>query len=108
MTLEEKVVMLKTMMDGDAPDDAILIAYLKMARQKVLNRMYPFKEDFTDMDVPEKYESVQLRVANYWISKIGAEGQIQHIENGVHRNYGASDVPDELMNEVVPFAHVIR
>jgi hypothetical protein len=50
----------------------------------------------------------QIKIANYLINKIGAEGQIQHIENGIHRNYGDSDIPDGMMEEIVPFCQAVR
>lgn len=107
MTMNQKVVLLQTML-GDDSDPGILEAYLELAKQTILNRMYPFTEDFGDMDVPAKYENVQLKVANYMINKIGAEGQIQHIENGIHRNYGSADVPEGMLQEIVPFCKAIR
>lgn len=109
MTEERKISVLKAMLepDDDTQDD-ILSAYLELAGQKILNRMYPFKEDYEGMEVPDRYAMVQLKVACYMLNKRGAEGQIQHIENGVHRNYGDADVPESMLSDVVPFCHVIR
>ena len=107
MTHEQKCAMLNVML-GAEEDGAILDAFLELARQKILNRMYPFLENYGDMEVPEKYEAIQLKVACYSINKMGAEGQIQHIENGIHRNYGAADIPDGMLSEIVPFCQVIR
>ena len=108
MTMHQKIVMLQRMMGGDDTDPGILEVYLDLAKQTILNRMYPFTEDFGDMDVPDRYISIQLKVANYMINKIGAEGEIQHIENGIHRNYGSADVPDGMLKEIVPFCQAIR
>lgn len=106
--MSQKVRMLQMMMDGDDTDEGILEVYLELARQKILNRMYPYKTDYTGLDVPDKYVSVQLNCANYWLAKRGAEGQIQHIENGIHRNYGDSDIPEAMLRDVVPFSQAIR
>ena len=89
-------------------DKPILDIYLDLARQKILNRMYPFMTDYEGMDVPERFESIQLNVAAYLLNKRGAEGEVQHIENGVHRNYGSADVPDEYMKDITPHAQAIR
>jgi hypothetical protein len=70
--------------------------------------MYPYKESYEGMEVPDRYVAIQLKIANYMINKIGAEGQIQHIENGIHRNYGSADVPDGMLAEIVPFCQAIR
>ena len=108
MTMDKKVDMLRRMLDGDETDRGILEVYLELAAQKILNRMYPFKESYEGLDVPDRYVAIQLKIANYMINKVGAEGQIQHIENGIHRNYGAADIPDGMMAEIVPYCQAIR
>ena len=107
MTEDRKIEVLKTMLDDESEEDAVLSAYLDLAGSKILNRMYPFKEDYTGLTVPDKYTFVQLKIAAYMLNKRGAEGEIQHIENGIHRNYGDSDVPEGMLSDVVPFAKVI-
>lgn len=103
-----KITMIKYMLDDNETPDAVLLAYLDAAKQKILNRMYPYKEDYTGLDVPERYDMVQLNIAVYMLNKRGAEGEIQHIENGIHRNYGSADVPDGMLKDVYPFAQAIR
>ena len=107
MTKDKKIDMLRHMMD-DETDWGILEVYLELAAQKILNRMYPYKENYDGLEVPDRYVAVQLKIANYMINKIGAEGQIQHIENGIHRNYGSADIPDAMLQEIVPYAQAIR
>lgn len=107
MTMDRKIDMLRQMMDEEI-DRGILEVYLELAGQKILNRMYPFRDDYDGLDVPDRYMSIQLKIACYMINKIGAEGQIQHIENGIHRNYGSADVPEEMLKDVVPYAQAIR
>lgn len=108
MTNEKKIDMLRRMMDGDETDEGILEVYLELAGQKILNRMYPYREDYEGLEVPDRYAMIQLNIAVYMLYKRGAEGEIQHIENGVHRNYGSSDIPDALLKDVYPFAQAIR
>lgn len=108
MTMDKKIDMLGRMMDGDDTDQGILEVYLELAAQAILNHMYPFKESFEGIDVPDRYVAIQLKIANYMLNKRGAEGEIQHIENGVHRNYGAADIPDSMLKDIVPFSQVIR
>lgn len=108
MTMEKKIDMLRRMMDGVETDRGVLEVYLELAAQKILNRMYPFRDDYEGLEVPDRYVGIQLKVANYMINKIGAEGQIQHIENGIHRNYGSADVPDGMLQEIVPFCQALR
>lgn len=107
MTEERKIAMLRSMMEGDNTSDNILSVYLELAGQKILNRMYPFKEDYAGIEVPDKYVMLQLKISCYMLNKRGAEGQIQHIENGIHRNYGDADIPESMLSDVVPFCSVL-
>ena len=107
MTREQKLTYLSRVI-GEGESSEILGIYLDLAGDKILNRMYPFKEDHTGLEVPDRYAMTQLNIAIYLINKRGAEGQIQHIENGIHRNYGAADVPDGMLAEVVPYCQAIR
>ena len=108
MTEERKCEMLRTILDNREEDQELLSVYLELAGQKILNRMYPYKTDYTGLEVPDRYVMAQLKIASYLINKMGAEGQIQHIENGIHRNYGSADVPDGMLQDVVPFCQAIR
>lgn len=107
MTQAEKIAKLRTMIDDHDEPDEVLSVYLDLAGDKILNRMYPYKTDYTGLEVPDRYASVQLKVSAYMLLKRGAEGQIQHIENGIHRNYGSADIPEEMLREVVPYCQPI-
>ena len=108
MSQNKKIDMLQAMMGGDEEDRDVLDVFLELAGHKILNRMYPFKEDFDGIEVPDKYVMLQLKIACYMLNKRGAEGEIQHIENGIHRNYGDADVPESMLNDIVPFCQIIR
>lgn len=108
MTEQRKIAALRIMIDDHEEDMDTLSAFLELAGDKILNRMYPFLDDYTGLSVPDRYASIQLKVAAYMLNKRGAEGQIQHIENGVHRNYGSADIPDGMLAEIVPYAQAIR
>ena len=110
MTTQKKIDMLRSMMGGDEDDSGVLEVFLELAKQKILNRMYQFETDleYESLEVPDKYAMVQLNIAIYMLNKRGAEGEIQHIENGIHRNYGSADIPDALLKDVVPFCKAVR
>ena len=95
----------RALMEDNETGDSVLDAYLDMAGQKILNRMYPFKTDYTGLEVPDRYVSVQLKISSYLLLKRGAEGQIQHIENGIHRDWYSSDDRD-LLSRIIPYASV--
>lgn len=110
MTNEKKIEMLRTLI-GDSSrkeDSGVLSVYLEMAGAKILERLYPYRENWDDLKVPEKYSMLQLKIATYMLNKRGAEGQVQHIENGIHRNYGDADIPENMLSDLVPFAQAIR
>jgi hypothetical protein len=110
MDCGKKAEMLRALIgdDGRKEDSDVLSVYLEMAKAKILERLYPFKDSWDDVEVPDKYVMLQLKIATYMLNKRGAEGQIQHIENGVHRNYGDADVPESMLSDLVPFAQAIR
>ena len=87
MTDEQKITILRTLIDDSEESVEVLSVYLTLAGQKVLNRMYPFKQNYDGLTVPDRYDSVQLKIAAYMLNKRGAEGQIQHIENGIHHGH---------------------
>ena len=103
MTDVEKLSMLRVMVgqpnEGDWSDD-VLISYLAIAGQKIINRAYPYDESVTE--VPRRYGYLQCDIANYLLSKRGAEGQTAHSENGISRSYGSADVPESMLSEIVP------
>ena len=108
MTQEAKIARLRTMIEDQGDSDETLSVYLDLAGDKILNRMYPYKEDYTGLVIPDRYASTQLKIAAYMLNKRGAEGQIQHIENGIHRNYGDADIPNGMLQDVGPFCQVIK
>ena len=108
MTENMKVTMLERMIGEEDVEEEVLSVYLEIAAQKILNRMYPYRENYDGLKVPARYDSIQLNVACAMYNKRGAESEIQHIENGIHRNYGDADVPESMLKDIVPFAQAIR
>lgn len=108
MTNQAKLDYLYSMLGDESDGPDILNVYLDIARMKILNRMYPYRRDYAGIPVPERYEMMQLNIAVFLLVKRGAEGQVQHIENGIHRNWGTADVPEEMLNGVVPMAAPVR
>lgn len=102
MTDAERLAMLKVMVNSRfSTEDAMLNAYLQVAKDKILAIAYPYgtRPD----DVPEKYHTLQVEVATYMVNKRGADYQTQHSENGITRVYEAADVPDSMLKRIVPF-----
>ena len=111
MTRDQKIDAVRSIIedvdDSETLENVTLGSYLDLAGQVILSKLYPFEGQSDGKAVPERYEGLQIRIAVYWINKRGAEGEIQHIENGIHRNYGSSDIPEAMLKEIVPFAKVV-
>ena len=108
MTEIEKLSLLRVMVGQPNTDenwtDNVLISYLKIAGEKIINRAYPYDDTVTE--VPRRYGVLQCEIAQYLLNKRGAEGQTGHSENGVNRTYESADVPESLMGEVIPHCEV--
>lgn len=100
MTDLDKARVLRGMIESDDSDD-VLLSYLGLARQLILNRMYPY-HNTENAKVPARYETLQIELAAYMLNKRGAEGETQHIENGIHRNFGEAYVPSSMLFQIVP------
>lgn len=106
MTNEEKVILTQTLIGADEnASDALVSVYLEQAKEAILNRRYPFGvPDGTE--VPKQYELAQCRLAARYYLRRGAEGEILHNEDGVHRHYGSVNDEDILM-EIIQVAKVV-
>ena len=107
MELYSKMTILRKIV-GEGEDDDVLAAYLSIAQELLLNIIYPTEANRAGMEVPEMYSMKQIEIAAYFLNKRGAEGEIQHIENGIHRNYGSSDVPEAMIRHITPFVGVVK
>jgi hypothetical protein len=105
MTQTEKLQLLKAMV-GESDTEEVLLAYLNIAGNKIINRAFPYDSEVTE--VPRRYEFLQCEIAAYLLNKRGAEGQTGHSENGISRSYESADVPESLLGAVTPNVGVIR
>lgn len=71
---------------------------------ETINRCRVFKP--TDKKLYDsKYEYLIIPMCVASISKIGAEGETSHSENGVNRTYDTSgDYPSSLLKQIIPLA----
>ena len=101
MTDNEKIAAIETMIAPDTASQDLLLLFVKQAEAIVLNRRYPFgiPESAT---VPVQYEYTQIRIAVELFSKMGAEGQIAHKENGIDRTFASADITPALLDKIVP------
>lgn len=107
MTNEEKITRLAVLISPDTADESLLSILLSQAEGIVLNKRYPFGQP-EGATVPTAYEHIQLQIALELFSKMGAEGQTAHNENGINRTYEAADVSPLLLNRIVPMCGGVR
>ena len=110
MTTEaEKLETLRVLcgLTAEQMPDASLTIYLNLARDIIVNRMYPYAADTTGVTVPEKYAIIQCQIATELVLKHGAEGEIAHAEDGISRTYENADVSQSLLKRILPCVHVL-
>ena len=107
MTNEEKITRLAVLISPDTADTELLGTLVEQAEGIVLNRRYPFgiPEGAT---VPTAYEHIQLQIAVELFSKMGAEGQTAHNENGINRSYESADVSPSLLRRIIPICGSVK
>ena len=103
MTHTEKLERFEVLISPDNASTELLSFLLDQAEGIVLNQRYPFGPPDGAV-VPAAYEHVQLQIAVELFSKMGAEGQTGHNENGVSRTWEAGDVSPSLLRRIVPVA----
>lgn len=101
MASEEKITRLGVLISPDTANTELLSVLIEQAEGIVLNRRYPFGVP-EGANVPAMYEHIQLQIAVELFSKMGAEGQTAHGENGISRSYEAADISPSLLRRIVP------
>ena len=106
MTDAEKKAMVKTLVENDATaTDEVVAVYLKLSARKMLERLYPYDTAKGDSDIPERYDVLQCELASRLFLRRGSEGETNHEENGVNRNYATVD-DDDILCRLTPFVKV--
>lgn len=104
MTDEEKFALVQLMTEGSDVSDAVVTAYLTLAKQIIFEKAFPFG-NFPEV-MPAQYDGVHVEIAAYLINKRGAEGETVHLENGVSRHWEDGSLPPSLIRRIIPFAGV--
>jgi len=100
MTIEQKIDEMITLLGEE--DSELYEVYLLQAREKILNKLYPFGcEANKKIDVPDRYERLQIELAITLYNMRGVEGQDKHTENGISRSWRSET---QILAELTPFA----
>jgi hypothetical protein len=106
MTSEEKLMMVKTIMGPDAPDDDTIMSYLTLAKTEILQWRYSYAPDAMPDDVPPAYEMTQVYAVVNGFTQRGLEGQSVSVENGIHRHFDFTDMTRYIRQNVIAMAKV--
>lgn len=100
MTDDEMIARVRS--DTGETDDSVVSSYVAKARERVLNRRYPYApdSDLATASVPERYQEAQAELAVALWARRGAEGESAHSENGVSRTYGSED---DILSHILPY-----
>lgn len=99
----EKLNRLAALISPDTAEENLLLFLLEQSEGIVLNKRHPFGVPQGAV-VEARYEHIQLQIAVELFSKMGAEGQTAHGENGISRSYESADVSPSLLRRIVPLA----
>ena len=106
MTGSEKTAMVKTLVENDAQaTDEVVAVYLTLAQNAMLERLYPYNTDKDAGDIPPRYDTIQCELAARYFLRRGGQGEVNHEENGVNRNYETVDDAD-ILQRLTAFAKV--
>lgn len=105
MEESEKITYIKAM--TDETDDSVILVFLNIAKETILNRVYPHEDSEESRTWLSRYDMAQCRIAAYLLNKRGAEGETSHSENGVDRTYSDADIPSSLLQDLTPRAKVL-
>jgi hypothetical protein len=107
MTEQEKLERLAVLISPETASDDLFHYLLEQAEGIILNRRYPFGAP-EGAKLSAYHEQIQLRIAVELFSKMGAEGQTAHDENGIKRTWEAGDVSPSLLKVIVPVCGSVK
>lgn len=106
MTSIEKLSRLKMILGKCGLEDSVLEEYLSLAENEIVNYIYSMVGVTGKPTLPPEYEQVQIWAVVYGVNQRGAEGETNHIENGIERNFGFNDMIDYIHAHTVPYVGV--
>lgn len=107
MTEAEKLTMLQSICGDSEATTAMLSTYLDLAADIVVHKAFPFLTSYVLAEVPDRYATLQVQIANELYLHRGAEGEKDHTENGVKRTYETGSVSESTLKRIVPYSRVI-
>ena len=89
-------------------EDTLISGYLDLAKELIISHMCSVATPAIPMlDVPPKYDGVQVMAVIAGYNLIGAEGEVIHNENGIHRHFEYADMLAYVEGHVLPYARIV-
>jgi hypothetical protein len=89
--------------DSDVSQDSKLQLMLDRAESVIKHkRNWP-----EDQPMEPRWNELQIQIALFLYNKQGAEGEKEHVENGVSRYYENADIPSSLLDDITPLVVVV-
>mgnify|MGYP001225687817 CR=1 FL=1 len=104
MSDSEKIAFIQQLIDDVAMTPEMISAYLNLAAERILERLYPFGEK--PVRLPNKFDIMQCELVVRMLARRGGEGEISHTENGVTRAYMNVD-DEDILQRLTPFVGVM-
>lgn len=93
-------------------EDELLDELLEVAQSIFLNARYPTTpiplDEYDNPIIEKRWENIVINIAIELYSKMGAEGQSAHSENGIIRTYEAGDISTSLLSQIPPVVGIAR
>lgn len=107
MTVDEKLAMVKTLLEiSDTSEDALIEVYLNAAEKEILSWRYSLSSQNVTA-VPGEYEMTQVFAVIAGYSQSGAENQTSHTENSITRQFKYADMIAYIRSHVTPIVGIL-
>lgn len=104
---DDQLVLARTLAGDPSADDALVGAYLRVARDAILAARNPLADDPSSCAWEARYDTLLCEVAADLLCRRGAEGETAHRENGVDRTWASAGISRHLLQRVVPRGRVM-
>lgn len=101
MTDNEKAEKIIELLSPETVTTEEVLPYVLIAKEIMLNRLYPFCE-WDTVSLPPRYDMLHCSATIELWNRRGAEGQISHSENGISRTWANSILSPFLINLLIP------
>ena len=105
MTDEAKIAMVKAL--SDETDDNVISAFLAFAGDELFLAYDSHGTQEEKTAFLDRYASVQVKAAAYYLDKRGWDFEVSHNENGISRVYETGGLPASILMLISPKAKVV-